>query len=1449
MFSRRGFIKTRPARWLAFRPHLEFLEERLAPTGNITITNAFLVDSNDQLLTAVHIGEAVYVQANFTTQDLPSTASYRVGYTVNGLTLDSGSLNWGAGSSETGSWYAYWGSFLATPGTNQVTVTVDPDHSVAETSYADNTLSFTFEAFSPVVGSLSYTVAQIRAAYGINSIPNFGSAAADGSGQTMAIVDAYNDPSILTDLDGFDQAMSLTTTASQTLYQQYGPASSFLTVYNQSGTDITASIATSGQNGVPGQDPTGSSEVEETLDVEWAHAIAPGAHIDLIECNGGGNFEGLFSGAATAAELPGVTVVSMSWSWSEGNWSGSNGSGELAYDANTFVTPSGHPGITFLASIGDGGTPGGYPALSPNVVAVGGTELAVNNDTYGSESGWSFPIPRTLNNGGGSYSQTGSWTAQTGGFSGSYSTAAAGSDSAATWSTSLSSSDQGWVGGTEVSATWMPMAGNATNATYQIYDGTATTGTLLATVTVDQTKAPVGIGDDNTAFQELGDYYPQSGTLTVVLSANAANGTVVADAVGIAPAWATGGGQSQYEPEPAYQNAFQNTGYRTTPDVSFDASDESGVTCYQNGGFGYDYFGTSLSSPCWAGLIAIADQGRVANGSIPFNSAANPVQTLQALYSLPASDFYPITSGYNGILAGAGYDEVTGRGSPIANLLIPDLVNYGTYTVNSLGDTGQGSGFTGDLRYCLTQAGDGAIIRIGVQGVINLTSALPDLTHDIRIEGPGQNVLTLDGGRGYRLFTVDKGATVEISGLSLANGNNNNPVADDDGGAIRNDGTLTIDSCTLSGNDAGESGGAIFNAGTLSVSNSMFLNDLAANGDGGALANAGTMTVSNCTFSGNATEDAGGGAIYNSGTLTISGSTLSGNAGAFFGGAIDNTGSMTVSNSTLTGNSATLDGSGGGIFNAGPAVNQPIALLTLNDCTIAANRSAFGGGIDNAGTLNINSSTISGNSSGFPGSAGGIANFATLTVRSSTITGNTGGGLQSAGGIANFAVAGSAATVMLLNCTIADNTVSSGPQTGSQLYSGQAGMATGQATIEIFDTIIAGNGNSPNLFADVGGSFISDGHNLSSDAGSGFLTSPGDLTNTDPLLGPLQDNGGPTQTMALLPGSPAVAAGDPTNAPAYDQRGPGFPRIVDGTIDMGAFQTQIGAATQLVVSALSHVIAGSPFDVTVTALDAYGRIANGYTGTITFTSSDTSPEAVLPANYTFTSVDAGVHTFTGGVTLVTAAGQMITVTDTANSSLSGSVTVSVAPAAATQLVVTTVANTVSGVPFDVTVMAVDPYGNTATTYQGTITFSTTDSDPGIVLPAAYTFTASDAGVHTFSAGVILITPGNQTVTVTDNSGLTGNANVMVTLPGLPPGGGAQAPGGRMVGPERSAMGTSGTSLPVATYPMNRPAIRETAAISQRPITRRTIRLEIQRATDYLFANTCQYGSDPLLLRI
>jgi hypothetical protein len=217
-------------------------------------------------------------------------------------------------------------------------------------------------AFTPA----GYSPLQIRTAYGINS------STATGAGQTIAIVDAFNDPKISSDLDVFDKQFSATSSGS-TLYQQYGAAASFLTVYNQSGQAVNP-----GNTSVP-VDSSAGWETEEALDVEWAHAIAPRARIALVEAND--NSGNLYTAVGAAAHLPGVSVVSMSWG-------GGDFAGETAHDS-TFTTPAGHAGVTFLASTGDSGS-ASYPATSPNVVAVGGTTLTLNADnTIKSENTWS----------------------------------------------------------------------------------------------------------------------------------------------------------------------------------------------------------------------------------------------------------------------------------------------------------------------------------------------------------------------------------------------------------------------------------------------------------------------------------------------------------------------------------------------------------------------------------------------------------------------------------------------------------------------------------------------------------------------------------------------------------------------------------------------------------------------------------------------------------------------------------------------------------------------------------------------------------------------------------------------------------------------------------------------------------------------------------------------------
>ncbi len=238
------------------------------------------------------------------------------------------------------------------------------------------------------------------------------------------------------------------------------------------------------------------------------------------------------------------------------------------------------------------------------------------------------------------------------------------------------------------------------------------------------------------------------------------------------------------------------------------------------------------------------------------------------------------------------------------------------------------------------------------------------------------------------------------------------------------------------------------------------------------------------------------------------------------------------------------------------------------------------------------------------------------------------------------------------------------------------------------------------------------------------------------------------------------------------------------------------------------VRAGTPFTITVRALDAQNNLVPSYTGTVHFTSTD--GRATLPGNYTFTAADAGVHTFS--VTLATPGNQTVTATDIA-SGITGNTTVSVV-SVATHFSVTPSATTVTaGVAFTITVQALDAQNNRVPSYTGTVHFTSTDSRA--TLPANYTFTAADAGVHTFS--VTLATPGNQAVTATDtSSGITGNTTVTVAAnsqfneypvrPGSAPIGIAVGPDGNLYFTEQTqatnqigVMNPSGTVI--AEYPV------------------------------------------------
>jgi hypothetical protein len=290
-----------------------------------------------------------------------------------------------------------------------------------------------------------------------------------------------------------------------------------------------------------------------------------------------------------------------------------------------------------------------------------------------------------------------------------------------------------------------------------------------------------------------------------------------------------------------------------------------------------------------------------------------------------------------------------------------------------------------------------------------------------------------------------------------------------------------------------------------------------------------------------------------------------------------NSGTLIVIDSTLNGNSGN---GGGGIDNSG-------GTLTVTDCTLRGNSAGGGGGIGNSGTLTVTASTLSGNSAQ---AGGGIGNGGTLTVTDCTLSGNT---ANDGGGIFG------------------------------------SGIRT-----TIRNTLLAGNraSTSPDLDA----SLDSQGYNLIGDGsgGSGFADT--DLVGTaanpiDPRLGPLQDNGGPTPTMALLPGSPALNAGDPDQLGTADQRGV----VRTGGVNIGAYQA---SATAFALAAPDAVSAGVPFDVTVTAVDPFGQVAAGYTGTADLYSTDAA--APFLGEHTFGQADGGSYTF-AGVTLDTAGPQTV----------------------------------------------------------------------------------------------------------------------------------------------------------------------------------------------------------------
>ncbi len=512
------------------------------------------------------------------------------------------------------------------------------------------------------------------------------------------------------------------------------------------------------------------------------------------------------------------------------------------------------------------------------------------------------------------------------------------------------------------------------------------------------------------------------------------------------------------------------------------------------------------------------------------------------------------------------------------------------YMVDSTGNSASGTGNSGTLPYVISQANantnaDGSEIKFdssvfSTPRMITLaaTLVLSETYGPEVIDGPGANFATVSGGGKVEVFDIESGVTASLSGLTINGGSANI------GGGLYNGGTVTLSGCSVSGNSASRSGGGLVNGGTATLFNCT----ISAN-------SAGYYT----SFDGGGVAQGYGGGLLNSGTATLSDCAISGNSAGVGGGGLENFsyGAATVSNCTISGN---LADDGGGVDNG-------YGTATLINCTISGNSArSFGGGLNDGGlhsaTLSLYDCTVSGNSARSAG--GGLENYSATTLSDCTISGNSaadGAGLWSGGGLGSHG-----GTAKLIACTISGNLAGLG---GGGLY-------IVYSTATLTDTIVAGNtdgnGTADNIDLANNGN-VNGTYNLIGTGGSGGIVggSNGNIVGVaDPLLALLGNYGGPTQTIALLPGSPAMGAGTTVSGITADQRGVSLPA---SGVDIGAFQSQgftLSIAGGSPQSAAVNTEFADSLVVTVTANDPLEPVAGGV---VTFGVPSSGASAILSA--------------------------------------------------------------------------------------------------------------------------------------------------------------------------------------------------------------------------------------------
>jgi hypothetical protein len=459
-----------------------------------------------------------------------------------------------------------------------------------------------------------------------------------------------------------------------------------------------------------------------------------------------------------------------------------------------------------------------------------------------------------------------------------------------------------------------------------------------------------------------------------------------------------------------------------------------------------------------------------------------------------------------------------GTGTALATSCAP-----GPLTVSTNADAGAGS-----LRaaYGNLNAVTGGTICIDttlVTAPIGLNSTVSYAgTGPVTIDGNGA---TVEGNNTFRLILDSSSALFTIDSLTLTGGN----AAGASGGAIHHgSGPVALSKATVTGNAAGASAGAILATG-FTITNSTVSNNT-SDGNAGGIEGTAAIVITNSTFRGNVASGGGGALEASSGpaTVTVMNSTLSNNAASNGdGGAIRADGVVTVTNSTVSSNTA----------------------------------SANGGGVNSIGAVTVTGSTISAN--GAHGGGGGIFSDGAVTVTNSTISGNA-ASLTASGGGGGIRISDAPAppTLTLIYATIANN--SSPASSGSNVDLGSVGRLTSFASVIALP--VGGGTNCAHL-----GAMTSQGFNLEDDTAAtcGFSSATTDLApGTAPLLGPLANNGGPTQTQLpqdgpspLIDGVPAASCqADGASGITTDQRGLPRPDTGSPNCDIGSVEVQPAAA-------------------------------------------------------------------------------------------------------------------------------------------------------------------------------------------------------------------------------------------------------------------------------------------------